>query len=175
MNIRIILIIIGMGGCLSGFPQSVQGEYDEKVKTLETTLSTLYEVISGDAGIQRDWELFRYLFTDNAHLIPVRKDSSNVFVPSFLTPDEYINNARNWFEKNGFFEKEISRKVDTFGPITHVFSTYASFRSSVDTIPFTRGINSIQMMNDGRRWWILNIYWTSESDDTPIPDRYLLK
>jgi hypothetical protein len=36
-----------------------------------------------------------------------------------------------------------------------------------------RGINSIQLFNDGNRWWIVNIYWQQESAEDPIPDMYL--
>jgi hypothetical protein len=36
-----------------------------------------------------------------------------------------------------------------------------------------RGINSIQLLNDGERWWVINIYWTQESDEKAIPEEYL--
>ena len=77
--------------------------------------------------------------------------------------------------ENGFFEKEIHREVNTFGNITQAFSTYESFRSETDELPFARGINSIQLLNDGNRWWIINIYWTQESEQNPIPEAYLPK
>ena len=76
---------------------------------------------------------------------------------------------------NGFFEKEINRIEHTFGNITQVFSTYESFRSEADTTPFMRGINSIQLLNDGKRWWVVNIYWTQETKENPIPSIYLPK
>jgi len=31
-----------------------------------------------------------------------------------------------------------------------------------------RGIKSIQLFNDGKRWWIVNIYWTQETTKTLI-------
>jgi hypothetical protein len=36
-----------------------------------------------------------------------------------------------------------------------------------------RGINSIQLFNDGTRWWIITIYWQHESPDDPLPEKYL--
>ena len=74
---------------------------------------------------------------------------------------------------NNNFEVEINREEQHFGNITHVWSTYESRRSEKDEKPFARGINSIQLMNDGDRWWILNIYWTAESPEHPIPEKYL--
>jgi hypothetical protein len=36
-----------------------------------------------------------------------------------------------------------------------------------------RGINSFQLFNDGKRWWILSIYWQHESAEHGIPQQYL--
>jgi hypothetical protein len=40
-------------------------------------------------------------------------------------------------------------------------------------IPFARGINSFQLLKDGDRYWIVNIFWDAESSDHPIPAHYL--
>jgi len=78
-------------------------------------------------------------------------------------------------EKNGFFEREISRKTESFGTITHAFSTYESRRTKEDAKPFARGINSIQLVNDGTRWWIVTVFWDSERPNNPLPEKYLTK
>jgi len=150
-----------------------QPRYLENVQTLESTISTLYSVISGEKGEKRDWDLFRYLFADNAKLIPSGKNKEGKIAYRYMTPDQYIANSGARLEENGFFEKEIHRVVNNFGNITQIFSTYESFRSESDKEPFMRGINSIQLLNDGERWWIINIYWTQESKDNPIPSEYL--
>jgi hypothetical protein len=54
-----------------------------------------------------------------------------------------------------------------------VFSAYDSKRTLQDAQPFARGINSIQVFNDGRRWWIVSVYWDSERAGNPIPAKYL--
>jgi len=36
-----------------------------------------------------------------------------------------------------------------------------------------RGINSIQLWNDGKRWWIITILWQSENKENPIPEKYI--
>ena len=152
--------------------QDTLTQYASRVSTLDHTISTLYEVISGDAGVQRDWELFKYLFAEHAQLIPTQ-DAEMGRKLVHLSPDDYVKRSGAWLEENGFFEKEIHRVVETFGSITHVFSTYESYRSSNDENPFSRGINSIQLFNDGKRWWIVNIYWQNESDQHPLPAKYL--
>jgi hypothetical protein len=64
--------------------------------------------------------------------------------------------------------------VEQFGQIAHVWSTYESRRDPSDPEPFMRGINSIQLFDDGKRWWILSIYWQHESSKHSIPAKYLL-
>ena len=150
-----------------------ENSYLEKVQTLDSTLETLYAVISGEKGEARNWELMRFLFHPDAKLIPTGKNKEGLYNARFMTSDDYIKNNGNWLIENGFFEKEIHRTVNTFGSITQVFSTYESFHSESDSNPFMRGINSIQLLNDGSRWWIINIYWQQETEDNPIPDMYL--
>ena len=150
-------------------------DYSKEVATLDCTIKTLYSVISGDKGVERNWELFKHLFHPDAKLIPTGKNQDGQTNARYMTANDYINSSGKWLLENGFHEVEINRKVDSFGNITQVFSTYESFRSKSDTVPFMRGINSIQLLNDGKRWWIINIYWMQESEVNPIPNTYLPK
>ncbi len=146
--------------------------YRDHVETLDRTIETLYSVISGEKDSIRDWELFKFLFRKDAKLIPAAKKDS-VYVTRYMSPEDYIKSSGKWLIENGFFEKEIARKTETFGNITHVFSTYEAYNSQSDEKPFMRGINSIQLLYDNYRWWIVNLYWTQETSDNPIPEIYL--
>ena len=148
-------------------------DYSKNVATLDSTMETLYTVISGDQGFKRDWDLFKHLFHKDAKLIPTGKNEDGKTIVRYMTTQDYINSSGAWLEQNGFHEVEIKRSVESFGNITHVFSTYESFKSKSDDVPFMRGINSIQLFHDGTRWWIINIYWMQESEANPIPDTYL--
>jgi len=55
--------------------------------------------------------------------------------------------------------------------MAQVFSTYES-RHEKDGAPFARGINSIQLLWDGGRWWVATILWDSERPDNPILPQY---
>jgi len=155
--------------------QSLNEKNINKVQSLNSTILTLYAVISGEKGQERDWELMKFLFHPEAKLIPSGKNKEGVYVARYMTTDDYILSNGQWLIDEGFFEKEIHRSVNTFGNITQVFSTYESYKSEADETPFMRGINSIQLLNDGERWWIINIYWTQESQENPIPKEYLPK
>ena len=43
------------------------------VQSIESIMSALIDVISGSAKEERDWERFRYLFSEDAKLIPTPK------------------------------------------------------------------------------------------------------
>ncbi|KAA3624663.1 MAG: hypothetical protein DWP94_03070 [Flavobacterium sp.] len=162
--------------CLILYTSEMIGQeaaYLNKVDSVDNLIDTLYGVISGEKNEARDWELFRFLFTPEAKLIPSVKNKDGVYEVRYMSPENYIESAGKWFMENGFYEKELFRKTESFGNITHIFSTYESFKSKTDTKPFMRGINSIQLLNDGERWWIVNIYWTQETDNNPIPQSYL--
>lgn len=168
-----ILALVLLTGLMPLRAQSESKSYHEKVSSLDAIIDNLYDVISGEKGEARDWDLFRYLFHEEAKLIPSGKRKDGSAGARYMSPEDYINSSGNYLVQNGFFEKEIHCEVQAFGTKTHVFSTYESYRSEADTEPFARGINSIQLLNDGERWWILNIYWTGETDDNPLPEAYL--
>ena len=144
-----------------------------KVLTIGKTIKTLYEVISAEKGEERNWKQFKYLFYPEAKLIATGMNEDYVYKAKYLSPQDYIKNSQKWLKINGFIEKEIYRKVNAFGNIAHVFSTYECYHGKDDKAPFMRGINSIQLINDENRWWIVNIYWAQETDENPIPKSYL--
>ena len=141
--------------------------------SLDAILAALYEVISGPAGQPRDWNRMRNLFAPGARLIPTvyRPDS----IPSLRVWDveQYITTVGPRLTSGGFFEREIARRTERYGGVVHAFSTYESRRKAEDATPFARGINSIQAFHDGKRWWIVTIYWEGERPDNPIPVGYL--
>jgi hypothetical protein len=145
------------------------------VESIETIIAAAYDVISGPAGKKRDWDRERSLFYPGARLIPTAKDAGKHDVdlaPQMLDIEGFIARAEQAFEKTGFYEKEVARRIEQFGQIAHVWSTYESRHDPGDAVPFMRGINSIQLFNDGNRWWILSIYWQHESPQHAIPEKY---
>lgn len=143
------------------------------VGSIDAILKAVYDVISGPAGEQRDWNRFRALFLPEARLMPAYlREGEDRVLHRVLSPEDYIVRSGPTLEKQGFYEREIHRVVEQFGPIAQVFSTYESRRAEGEQ-PFARGINSFQLFYDGTRWWIASIFWTAERADLPIPDAYL--
>ncbi|HXM36362.1 MAG TPA: hypothetical protein VN920_14305 [Pyrinomonadaceae bacterium] len=149
------------------------------VASIDAIIAAAYDGISGSAGEKRDWDRERSLYIPGARLIPLAAEagvagSEDVdLAPQILDVEGFIARVEPYFEENGFYEKEIARRTEQFGKIAHVWSTYESRHNEDDPEPFMRGINSIQVFNDGKRWWIVSIYWQQESADAPIPQKYL--
>ncbi len=143
------------------------------VNSIDGIVAALYDVISGPAGEKRNWDRMRTLFIPEARLISTSKRPDGTMGRRVRSLEEYISVSGPLLEKDGFFEREIGRSFDQYGAIVHLFSSYDSKRKLNDELPFTRGINSIQLWNDGSRWWIVTIFWQPESPDNPIPSKYL--
>ncbi|WP_418511867.1 hypothetical protein [Corallibacter sp.] len=149
-------------------------DYSKNVESIDAIVTSLYNVISGDRGFERDWSLFQHLFKEDAKLIPAgKKPKDTLLHVRYMSPRDYVSTSGTWLEENGFHEREIHRVTNTFGNIAQVFSTYEAYKNKEDDTPFMRGINSIQLLNDGYRWWIINVYWTQETENNPIPQAYL--
>jgi hypothetical protein len=150
----------------------------EDVKSPEAIVAAVYSVISGGKGQARDWDRMRSLFVPDARLIPAVAASaanggaggSDVLM---LSVDGYIERSGARLTSDGFFEHSIHNEMEQFGNIVQIWSTYESRHNADDKEPFARGINSFQLLKDGDRYWVVNIFWDSETPNKPIPARYL--
>lgn len=143
------------------------------VASPDAIIAALYDVISGPAGQKRDWDRFYSLFTPGARLIPTRRTPAGEGWMRVWTPEEYAAAAGASLERDGFFEREIGFTQQRFGDVVHRMSAYDSKRTAADPAPFARGINSIQLWDDGTRWYVVTVYWQAETSANPIPAEYL--
>jgi hypothetical protein len=153
-------------------PRKVVEAKPEDVGTIEAILAAVYDVISGPKGRRRDWDRMRSLFVPEARLIPCRPagDGGRAGI-RVLTVDDYIARSGPTLEERGFIERQIAHRVDRFGHMAQVFSTYETRLDGAPAI-LGRGINSIQLFWDEKRWWVVTIFWDSESPAQPIPAEY---
>ena len=155
-------------------PAAVQARAAD-VETIDGIVAALYDVISGAAGQPRDWDRMRSLFAPEGRMMIVAPRPDGSYALRTLGVEDYIARNSKAFATMGFFEREAARTTEVFGQIAHVFSTYESRHASADAKPFQRGINSIQLVNDGKRWWVANLVWRAEDAKLPLPERYLPK
>jgi hypothetical protein len=149
-------------------------KYGDYVSTLDGIMKAYYDVVTVKKGEKVSYERDSLLHIANAHVGSgyVNKAGKPGF--AYMTLKEYHRRSDDMLSRDGFDEKEISRKVEHFGSIYHVFSTYES-RNIAGGPVIERGINSIELFNDGTRFWILAWFYDGERKDNPIPAEYLKK
>ena len=162
-------------GSLAGHPSWPVAK-PEDVHSIDAIVNALYSVISGPKGQARDWDRMRSLFLPDGRLIPARADRDTHRADAIiLSIDGYIERSSPTMTASGFFERGIHNDVEQFGNIAHVWSTYESRHDSSDAMPFARGINSIQLLKSGDRYYIIEVVWDSERPGNSIPPQYLSK
>ncbi|MEO6541293.1 MAG: peptidase M61 [Ferruginibacter sp.] len=139
------------------------------VSEIDNIIKALYDVISGPAG-PRDWNRFRSLFHTDAFMAAfnVKKELRK------FSPAQYVQNNGPFFLQSSFNEKEIGRTVNQFGNVAQVFTAY-EFTAGTTPPTHKRGINSIELIKEKGRWFIMSITWDEEGNDQPIPKQYLNK
>ena len=79
------------------------------VSTPDAIIKAVYNVISGPAGKERDWERMKSLFIPGARLIATGRRQAGGYGSRVMTVDDYILSNGPYLIKEGFFENEIAR------------------------------------------------------------------
>jgi len=142
--------------------------------SVDTIVTALYASVSHGPEYEPNWDRLRALFLPQAIIVPPRRPDAETFAVLDVNAFEdrirkYIAGRREKGEQLGFTEREIARRENRFGDVCQVFSTYETVRAPKDPTPFARGVHSIQLVSDGRRWWIAALVWDNERPDNPIP------
>lgn len=140
------------------------------VGTIDGLIKAFYEVISGPAGEPRQWSRDRTLYIPDVRFVSIEKLKDGSIEARPISHQEFVDRSDASLVKNGFYESEIHRETQQFGNIAHVFSTYES-RIQKDGPVIERGINSLELFNDGKRWWVLSVQWDNEREGVRIPEK----
>jgi len=173
VSIALGVFLAAVAAAQTHVPVATVAPRPEDVATIDGMIKAYYEVVTGPAGQPRDWARDRSLYIKDLRFVQVDVDKDGKLAPRITDHQQYVDSA-DGMAKSGFFEKEIHRVTERFGPIAHVWSTYESRRTETGPI-IMRGINSIELFWDGKRWWIANAIWTDETKDNPIPKEHLPK
>lgn len=170
MKKAIILLLLSY--TTSALYAQITTKYGDNVSTLDGIIKAYYDVVTVEKGEKPSYERDSLLHWPGALVgsAGVGKNGKPVFHSMSLKRFHELSDPG--LERDGFYEKEISRKVEQFGSIYHVWSTYES-RNKQGGPVIERGINSIELYNDGFRFWILGWFFDSERKSNPIPKGYL--
>jgi hypothetical protein len=182
LRLAIVLLLIVTGVAEAQFPQTAkrrEAATPADAASVDAIVSALYGSVSHPSDAPPDFDRLRRIFLYVGMLVPPKTPEAADFtvmdVDQFSERYERSVAARKAKGEPplGFFEREVSRRADCFGNICQIFSTYESRHAPADPTPFQRGINSIQLLRDGNRWWIASVVWDAERPDNPVPAQYL--
>lgn len=148
------------------------------VASPEAIRNAAYDAISRAPGEPIDWDRFRSLHLPDAVLVPATEQTGGEF--RVMSVDDFIAWVDAWQEETapigseadlGFFEREINAVTERYGDIAQTMSTYAKGVHGGE--PELAGINSMQMVFDGTRWWMVSIIWDEIPGAGPIPAKYM--
>jgi hypothetical protein len=154
-------------GAIAAHPDWPKANPDD-VKSPEAIIAALSSSISGDAGQVRNWDRFRSLFVPGAgRLVVTRVPKTGPADATVLSMDDYIARSSNG-TPTSFYEIPIAYDVQSFGRMTHVYESYG-LHYTKDDQPYVRGINSFELLSDGSRYYVLQVFWDTERPDNPLP------
>lgn len=136
--------------------------------TLNELTTALDDAVSGPAG--KDRRCLRELLLPDARLMPTRKAEDGTFAPAMLTVQDWIDAVA---KRGGeFYERQVKVQTESYGHFAHLWSTY-EIRTTPGGNATMTGINSIEAVNDGKRWRVIGVLWEPDSTAGPIPQKYL--
>lgn len=125
-------------------------------------IDEMYAMISGPAG-PRDWSRQANCFLPEARQVRTWVDEQGRPQMLAMGLDDYRENTTPFFMANPFYEVETGRRIDLFGNIAHVWSSYEARTSPDDADVERRGINSIQLFRHSELGWrIIAMIWDNE-------------
>ncbi len=129
-------------------------------------LTKLYASISFEEGGEPDWPGMAALFAKTAQVTRVTPERTD-----YLDLAGFQEFAREMLETGAytsFFEREVGRSMHRFGHAVHVWSAYETKSSERARHAFGHGVNSIQLIRDGREWRILSLFWDERASAEPL-------
>lgn len=138
--------------------------------TPEACVRALYDVISGPPDEPRDWEHFRALCQPDARFLLATRASDGSTITQSFDVESFVTEGTREFARRGLWEREIVGRTERFGRVAHVFSSYESRLDRPDAPVIARGVNSIQLVLDGRgAWRIAHLTWDRATEAQPLP------
>ena len=145
--------------------------------SVDAIVAAMYQSVSHGPEDEPNWKRMHEIFLPVGVLIPPKRPDATEF--AVLDVDAFQERVRKGMaaakergDSTAFFESEVARKTDCYGNVCQIFSTYEGRHAPGDEKPFVRGINAIQLVKDGKRWWIASVAWDTEKEGNPMPKEY---
>lgn len=176
----LVLAFVATGGCGAGTgsPKAAAAPpvdlHPADVATIDGVVAAYYDIVSGPAGEARPWARDRALYLNLPTFRFVAVDVKDGGAVEIATMDhaQFAEWSDVHLVKEGFFEHETHRITHRVGNVVQVLSTYES-RRTPDGPVIAHGVNSLDLVWDGKRWWIAASVWQDQDPSVPLPPEFL--
>lgn len=127
---------------------------------IESTIETFYQVISGKSEENRDWDMFRSLFfSPDSGLASMRFNEKKECITKRSDVETYIVGLEKFLKENDFYEWGKNYKICIAGNMANVDSEYFAKRNPSDEQIIKKGVNFVQLIQQGEDWKIHSMLW----------------
>ena len=144
------------------------------VSTVDGVVAALYQAVSFAPGSEPDWATLRTLLLPNAVIAQPVRASDEV---ELLSVDAFIGRFKEdlatfKMRDTGFWETVARVETTTFGRIAQSFVVFEPRTDPSSAEPAGRGVDSIELIRTGGRWWIAAITTEHERPGRAIPTTF---
>ena len=145
----------------------------EDVSTIDGMIKAYYEVVSGPAGQDRQWDRDSTLYTPNVRFVIIQEDAAGSTRARSMSHQEFVDESDASLRGKAFYEHEIHRITHRAGNVALVLST-AEHMSAPEGPVAGRSVDTIELFWDGKRWWIASAsIWDINTSKHPLPEEFL--
>ena len=144
-SLAAVLLAAMLTGCAStpAAPPAGSDEFQ-----IEATVLAVYNVLSGPAG-RRDWRQFEGLFAPDARIVIAGTEP--------MTTKQYVERFTPKFNAAGWFERPVATRVEQYGNIAQVWSTFEGREASNQERASARGVIGFQLVRIGDAWKVQSL------------------
>lgn len=136
-----------------------------KKTQIKEVIDKFYEIISGKAEEERNWNEFRSLFfSKESSLTSMKYNAEDECISKRVDVESYIRGLNLFLKSEDFYEYGLNYQIEVYGNIASVYSEYEAKRKKEDMDIIKCGINLAQFIHDGKSWKIHSMLWQDEKD-----------
>ncbi len=141
------------------------------VKSIKGITDKMLDLISVEIGEDVNWDEYRNLFLPRSQKYFIRKGKDGRINVRSMNLEEFIRNVGPLYARDGFEEYSIGLEINEFNGIANVFQSF--YCKNLKGTYEKRGINSFQLIYADDRWWIASTTFSNESEDSPLPEKFI--
>jgi len=167
IRIAIFAVCVFVSSC-AGTRSDVASAPDPDDVAVRAAVDTLYAVVSGEKGVARPWERLKELFVTEGYFCISGVGRDGKPRSRTFSVDAFVEGASRNAAEESFYERPMVTRVEVFGGVASVWSSYASSRTR-NGEPFARGVNAFTLIKTAQGWRFCVVAWSEESPGLRLP------